>query len=54
VALSGEGQVTAAAAARPTNLGFGGAGAVGTVGLAALGLLAALRARRRPTNEETN
>lgn len=51
VALSGQGeQVTTAAAAGPTNVGFGGAGALGTAWLAALGLLVALGARRRPAN----
>jgi hypothetical protein len=51
VALSGQGeQVTTAASAGPTNLGFGGAGALGAAWLAALGLLVALGARRRAAN----
>lgn len=50
VTLSGQGQVAAAAAAGPTNVGFGGAGALGGALLAALALPAALGARRRPAN----
>lgn len=50
VALSGQGQVAATAAAGPTNVGFGGAGALGGGWLAALGLIAALGARRRWTH----
>ena len=50
VTLSGQGQVTAAAVAGPTNVGFGGAGALGGGLLAALGVLAAPAGRRRDPN----